>query len=102
MFVNTVRARAELEARGGLGAARIWWRIFSQIAVMLCVVKMLASAISCGGSPARKAERSARSGSVLCLGRGFLRVAALVVVAERVGSSGRPVASWRPRATTRR
>src|SRR5262249_7307463 len=50
VFGNTVRepSGASRKFATGAGADRIWSRIFSEIAVMLCVVKRLASAMSLG------------------------------------------------------
>src|SRR3954469_25236185 len=60
-FAKTVRAppAAMLKLACGAVAVRIWARIFSEIAVMLCVVKRLAAAMSSLCTPATNAEPSA-------------------------------------------
>src|SRR6266849_1260322 len=62
-FANTVRdpSGARLKLAVGAGAARIWSRIVSEIAVMLCVVKRLASAMSLGCTPPANADGRASS-----------------------------------------
>ncbi len=57
---KTVRAPAGPSAKlaAGAGAERIWSRIFSEISVMLCVVKTLAAAIPWKPTPPRNAAGS--------------------------------------------
>ena len=87
----------------GADAPRIWSRIFSEIAVMLCVVKRLAAAMSSLWTPATNAESSA---SISALRYAFF-AGSFVWPKFRswrkvVASSASPAASWTPRVTTSR
>ena len=87
-FAKTARAPPVpmLKFACGAGALRIWSRIFCEIAVMLCVVKRLAAAMSSLWTPATNAEFSA---SISALRYAFVAVLGLAEV--EVVSEGRRV-----------
>ena len=101
---KTVRlpSGARLKFGTGAGADRIWSRIFSEIAVTLCVVKRLASATSSGDTPAANAEFSA---SRTALRYAFLTgsfVWPKFRSCWKVGATGSPFTSRTPSVTTSR